>query len=150
MGSMKIGSYLNRHLGSLIDATWPNISVYMGRCFVSCRWICCLLPPLDYKRRASGAVRAPPPPLALSGAQARSLSDGGAVPGRRRRRRPLPPLASRLAPSPPSSAHRPETLRTHLPLPSRLCCTVGARPTAQGGRALAPPVVAGDGSDSSV
>jgi len=55
-----------------------------------------------------------------------------------RRRLPLPPLAS-LAPSPPSSAHRPATLCTHLPLPSRLCCTVGARPAAQGGRALAPP-----------
>ena len=44
-----------------------------------------------------------------------------------------PPSASRQ--SPPSSAHRPATLGTHLPLPSRLCCTVGARPAAQGGRA---------------
>ena len=45
------------------------------------------------------------------------------------RRLLLPPLASRLAPSPPSSPHRPATLRTHLPLPSRLRWTVdGAWP----------------------
>ena len=71
----------------------------------------------------------------------RPATEGQSQSRRRRRRLPLPPLASRLAPSPPSSAHRPATLRTHLPLPSRLCCNVGARPAAQGGRALAPPVV---------
>jgi len=72
----------------------------------------------------------------LGGVQRRRASPrlGGGSPSR------LSPLASRLAPSPPSSAHRPATLRTHLPLPSRLCCTVGARPAAQGGRALAPLV----------
>jgi len=48
---------------------------------------------------------------------------------RRRQQLLLPPLASRLAPSLPSSAHRPATLRTYLPLPSRLRWTVdGARP----------------------
>ena len=53
-----------------------------------------------------------------------------------------PPPASHQSPraSPPSSAHQPATQCTHLPLPSRLRCTMGARPAAQGGRALAPPV----------
>jgi len=75
--------------------------------------------------------------LLISGAQARSqgsdlpsVTEGQSQARRRRRRLPLPPLASRLEPSPPSSAHRPATLRTHLPLPSRLCCTVGARPAS--------------------
>ena len=81
-------------------------------------------------------------------------SDGGAVPGSAAASAAsaAPPPASRQSPRalasvlrapagdpayappsslPPSSAHRPATLRTHLPLPSRLCCTVGARPAAQ-------------------
>ena len=80
------------------------------------------------------------PRVGSSARRRRPATEGQSQARRRRRRLPLPPLASRLAPSPPSSAHRPATLRTHLPLPSRLCCTVGARPAAQGGRALAPPV----------
>jgi len=105
----------------------------------------CATPPSSSQRR-SGSVRRSLsadllllPPLALSDAQARSLRDGGAVLGSA--------AASASAASPPaslqslpSSAHRPSTLRTHLRLPSRLCCTVGPRPAAQGGRALAPPV----------
>jgi hypothetical protein len=74
------------------------------------------------------------PRVGSSARRRRPATEGQSQARRRRRRLPLPPLASRLAPSPPSSAHRPATLRTHLPLPSRLCCTVGARP-------LAPPVI---------
>ena len=83
------------------------------------------------------------PPLALAAALrlGPSATEGQSKARRRRQRLPLPPLASRLAPSPPSSAHRPATPSTHLPPPSRLCCIVGARPAAQGGRALAPPLV---------
>ena len=57
-----------------------------------------------------------------------SATAGQSQARRRRQRLLLPPLASHLAPSPPSSAHRLATLRTHLPLPSRLRWTVeGAR-----------------------
>jgi hypothetical protein len=72
-----------------------------------------------------------PPPLAL-GTQATGRRSGSGS----QRRRGNPRLGggvsgspSRLSPSPPSSAHRPMTLRTHLPLPYRLRWTIdGARP----------------------
>ncbi|XP_066362509.1 uncharacterized protein [Miscanthus floridulus] len=58
-----------------------------------------------------------------------SATAGRSQARRRRQRLLLPLLASHLAPSPPSSAHRLATLHTHLPLPSRLRWTVdGARP----------------------
>jgi hypothetical protein len=86
------------------------------------------------------------PPLAL-GVEATeaalrlglSATAGQSQARRRRQRLLLPPLASRLATSPPSSAHRPAILRTHLPLPSRLRCTVdGARPA---GSAIQEPLL---------
>ena len=72
-----------------------------------------------------------------------SATAGQSQARRRRQRLLLPPLANHLAPSPPSSAHRLATLRTHLPLPSRLRWTVdGARPLqvpSRPHRLLRPP-----------
>ena len=96
--------------------------------------------PLSVPQRRSSA----PSPLALrlrpkdrifraSAAPPRRRSDGGAVPGLAAASAATPPsLASRLAPSPASSAHRPTTLRTHLPLPSRLCCSHGSPASCPG------------------
>ena len=86
------------------------------------------------------------PPLALrlgprigsSARRRRPATEGQSQARRRRRRLPPPSLASRLAPSPASSAHRQTTLRTHLPLPSRRCCSRGSPATT-----LAPPVPIG-------
>ena len=67
--------------------------------------------------------------LPLGGVQRRRGSPrlGGGV-----RRLPPPSLASRLAPSPASSTNRPTTLRTHLPLPSRRCCSRGSPASCPG------------------
>ena len=62
----------------------------------------------------------------------RPATEGQSQARRRRRRLPPPSLASRLAPSPASSAHRPTTLRTHLPLPSRLFCSRGSPASCPG------------------
>ena len=87
--------------------------------------------------RASSSGRSQSRRRPLDGVQRRrgSPSLGGGVGGSPSR---LSPVASRLRLRPPRTGRRP-WVRTSLS-PSRLCCNVGARPAAQGGRALAPPV----------
>jgi len=91
---------------------------------------------LGPQRRSSSARRR----LPLDGVQRRrgSPSLGGGVGGSPSL---LSPVASRLRLRPPRTGRRP-CVRNSLS-PSRLCCNVGARPAAQGGRALAPPVAVG-------
>ena len=130
-----IGFYLVAHQ---THASPPSCSAAPTLIFLAASADLLLLPPLALRLgprdRIFRASAAPP----LGGVQRRRGSPrlGGGVGGSPSR---LSPVASRPRFRPPRTGRRP-CVRTSLSPPAS-AVPVGARPAAQGGRALAPPVL---------